>query len=56
MEIENLHFWIQNGKSAEFNKPSMWITEGIHEYLNGSKVLDKCKGVLEELRGYLGVL
>ena len=36
MEIEKLHFWIQNGKSEEFNKPLMWVTEGIHEYFNGS--------------------
>ena len=36
MEIEKLRVWIQNGKSEEFNKPLMWVTEEIHEYFNES--------------------
>ena len=36
MEIKKLHFWTQNGKSEEFNKPLMWVSEGINDYFNGS--------------------
>ena len=44
MEIYKLHFWIQNGKSEEFNKPLMWVSEGIHvmSIVMDPVVLDEC--------------